>query len=322
MRPRPARRALLAVLLAAIPSAAFAGFMPAPPTTRVAVVTDTLHGVPIADPYRWLEDKEAPETRTWVKAQMSYTMEQLGKVAGRDQVVAALAKYSRVDGRSTPSLRGKRLFFTTRKADQQQAVLAMRETSDGPDVVLVDPNPMSADHTTSVNLVTASRDGKLLIYGIRKGGEDEVELHLYDVDKRAEVPGGLPKARYFGVSLDKQKQGFWYARWAPEGSRIRYHKLTDDPAKDALVFGDGLGPTEIPAAGLSDNGRWLLIGVVARSSSDHTRYYIKNVETNGPIETIADTLHSSLNVDMADDQLVIETNWKAPHHRVLVAHAK
>jgi prolyl oligopeptidase len=325
MHPRSARRVLLAALLApclAFPSAALAAFMPAPPPTRVAVVTDTLHGVPIADPYRWLEDKDAPETRTWVKAQMSYTMDQLGKVAGRDQVVATLAKFTRVDARSVPFSRGKRLYFTTRKADQQQAVLAMRESSDGPDIVLVDPNPMSADHTTSVNLVTVSIDGKMLIYGIRKGGEDEVELHLYDVDKKAEVPGGLPKARYFGVSFDKQKQGFWYSRWAPEGSRIRYHKLADDPAKDALVYGDGLGPTEIPSAALSDNGRWLLIGVFVGSSGDDTRYYIKNVETNGPIVTIADTLHSALNVDMADDQLVIETNWKAPHHRVLTAPAK
>jgi prolyl oligopeptidase len=245
---------LLAALLAAVPSAAFAAFSPAPPPTRAAVVTDTLHGVPIADPYRWLEDKDAPETRSWVKAQMTYTMDQLGKVAGRDRVVAALAKFTRVDARTIPSVRGKRLFFTTRKADQQQAVLAMREASDGPDVVLVDPNPLSPDHNTSVTLVNTSLDGKMLVYGIRKGGEDELELHVFDVEKKAEVAGGLPKARYFGVALDKQNKGFWYSRWAPEGSRIRYHRLADDAAKDALVYGDGLGPTEIPAAGLSETG--------------------------------------------------------------------
>src|SRR6185369_961170 len=119
MRSRPAHPVLLAALLAAVPSAALAVFSPAPPPTRAAVVTDTLHGVPIADPYRWLEDKDAPETRSWVKAQMTYTMDQLGKVAGRDRVVAALAKFTRVDARTIPATRGKRLFFTTRKADQQ-----------------------------------------------------------------------------------------------------------------------------------------------------------------------------------------------------------
>src|SRR4029077_8591244 len=198
MTPRPIRRALLTALSLLAPATAFAAFMPAPPSTRTAAVTDTLHGVRITDNYRWLEDKDAPETRTWVKAQMAYTMDQLGKVAGRDQVVAALAKYSRVDARSTPFVRGKRLFYTTRKADQQQAVLAMRETSGGYHVVLVDPNPMSPDHTTNVSLITVSIDGKMLVYGIRKGGEDEVELHLYDVEKKAEVPGRLPKGRYFG----------------------------------------------------------------------------------------------------------------------------
>ena len=325
MTPRPHGRLLLATLAALaalVPSATLAAFSPAPPPTRVQVVTDTLHGVPIADPYRWLESKDAPETRSWVKAQMAYTMSLLNKVPGRDQVVATLAKYSRVDARNVPVVRGPRLFFTTRKADQQQAVLAMRETSDGSDVVLVDPNPMSSDHSTSVTLITVSLDGKMLVYGIRKGGEDEVELHLYDVDRHAEVPGGLPRARYFGVSFDKAKQGFWYSRWQPEGSRIRYHRLGDDASKDAIVFGDGLGPTEIPSASLSDNGRWLMIGVFVGSSGDDTRYYLKNVDTNGPIVTVADTLHSELSVDMAEDQLVIETNWRAPHHRVLVADAK
>jgi prolyl oligopeptidase len=319
MRPGP-RTVLASTLLALVASTAIAA-IPAPPPTRVEVVRDTLHGVVIEDPYRWLENKDAPETREWVRAQMAFTMAQLGKVAGRDQVVAALAKYSKVDARTVPVLRGKRLFFTMRAADQQQAVLALRESADGSNVVLVDPNPLSADHTTSVSLITVSQDGKMLIYGIRKGGEDEVELHLMDVDKRAELPGGLPKARYFGVSFDKGKQGFWYARWAPEGSRIRYHKLGDDPARDALVFGDGLGPTEIPSASLSDNGRWLLVRVSVGASGDDTRLYLKNVEKNGPLVTVADTLHSSLQAEMAGDQLVIETNWQAPNHRVLLADA-
>ena len=320
MRPTP--RAALVLTLLALAATSATAVTPAPPPTRAEVVRDTLHGVVIEDPYRWLEAKDAPETREWVKAQMAFTLAQLGKVSGRDEVVAALARYSKVDARGVPTLRGKRLFFTTRKADQQQAVLAMRERSDGADVVLVDPNPMGADHTTSVTLVTVSRDGKLLVYGIRRGGEDELELHLLDVDKRAEVPGGLPRARYLGVSIDKQRQGFWYSRWAAEGSRLRYHKLGDDPVKDALVFGDGLGPTEIPSASLSDNGRWLVIGVAVGSSGDDRRLYLKNVETNGPIVTVADTLHSSLQVDMTGDQMVIETNWQAPNHRIVLAEAR
>ncbi len=317
MRPRPTCAAA-AVLLSLLANLALAA-APEPPPTRSEVVVDTLHGVPVEDAYRWLEDKNSLETRTWVQSQMDFTLAQLGSVAGREDVVAALARYRRIDARSVPTLRGERLFFTTRKADQQQAVLAMRTSADGEDVVLVDPNPMSPEHTTSVNLVSVSRDGKLLMYALRQGGEDEIELHLIDVDKRRELPCGMPKGRYFGVSFAADKQGFWYSRWAAEGSRIRYHRLGDDSARDALVFGEGLGPTEIPGAAVSDNGRWLMIGVSVGSSGDNRRLYLKNLEENGPIVTVADTLKCALQMDMAGDRLVIETNWGAPNHRVFAA---
>jgi len=321
MKPRHAGR-VAAALLVLLPAAALAAFSPAPPPTRVQVVTDSLHRIPFDDPYRWLEEQNAPETRDWVKAQMAYTQELLGRVPGRADVEAVLERHHKVDTRSTPTVRGRRLFFLARAVGQQLPVITLRETPDGPDLPLVDPHPLSPDHTTSVSLLTVSRDGKHLIYGIRKGGEDELELRVFDVDKRTEVPGGLPRARYFGVQFDRQKKGFWYSRYAPEGSRIRYHRLGDDPAKDALVFGEGLGPTEIPFAAVSENGRWLMIGVAVGSAGDDTRLYLKNVESNGPVVTVADTLKSALAFDMAGDQLVIQTNWRAPNHRILVAEAR
>lgn len=321
MTPRIAGRALACVLLACLPASLFAA-APAPPPTRAAVVVDSIHGIPIEDPYRWLEDKDSPETRDWVRAQMSFTQQQLEKVPGRDEVMAILARHAKVDTRNVPTVRGRRLFFTARSADQQQAALVMRETADGPDVVLVDPNPLSADGNTSVALLNVSRDGKLLAYGLRKGGEDEVEFRLFDVDKRADTGEKLPRARYQGVSIDKQNKGFWYGRWSTEGTRIYFHRLGDDPAQDALVFGDGLGPEFIPSARMSPNGRWLMLSVSRGSASDDTKLYLKNIETNGPIVTVADTLKSNLSFDMAGDQLVIKTNWGAPNWRLFVADAK
>ena len=329
MSPRSHRRATLAARLALVatcsfplaPASALAA-IPAPPPTRVAVVVDSLHGVPIEDPYRWLEDQGAPETRDWVKSQMAFTQEQLARVPGREEVLAILARHAKVDTRTVPTVRGRRLFFMSRRADQQQPVITMRESADGPDVVLVDANPLSTDGNTSVSMLNVSRDGKLLAYGVRKGGEDEVELRLFDVDKRADVGEKLPRARYQGVSIDRQNKGFWYGRWSPEGTRIRYHRVGDDPANDAVVFGEGLGPESIPSAALSANGRWLKLTVSKGSASDDTKLYLKNVESNGPVVTVADTLKCNLSFDMAGDQLVIETNWRAPNRRVFVADAR
>src|SRR3954465_8685901 len=41
----------------------------APPNSRRDQVVDHLHGVEIADPYRWLEDGTSDETRAWTAAQ-------------------------------------------------------------------------------------------------------------------------------------------------------------------------------------------------------------------------------------------------------------
>jgi prolyl oligopeptidase len=132
MHARASLRALAATLLVLLPAVARAAFSPAPPATRTEIVRDTLHGIPFEDAYRWLEEKDAPETRDWVKAQMSYTQGLLGQVPGRDEVLGVLARHLKVDARLLPTVRGKRLFFLARSVEQQQSVLTLRETADGP----------------------------------------------------------------------------------------------------------------------------------------------------------------------------------------------
>jgi len=309
------RAVLLATLLVA--GAARAADVARPPAARTAVVRDTLHGVVVEDPYRWLEEKNNPETRQWVTAQMAYTMQQLGAAPGRDEVREAVARYARLEGRTQPQVHGGRLFFTTRAVDQQQSVLVMRTGADGPDVVLVDPNPMSPDHTTSVAIMDISLDGKLLAYGIRKGGEDELEVHLLEPDTKREVPCGLKKGRYFGFTIDAARQGAFYGRWEPKGSRIWYHRFGDDDAKSKLVYGEGLGPTEIPSPTLSDDGRWLMISVYVGAGGDETRVYLREVGKDGPFVSVTDSARASFSAGFAGARIVLETNWKAPNHRIL-----
>jgi len=99
----------LVVLLAAPAASAQAADTPIPPpATHVEVVRDTLHGVVIEDPYRWLEDKDSPPTRAWVREQAAYTQYELGRVPGRDDVRALLARYAKLDTRSQPEVRAGR----------------------------------------------------------------------------------------------------------------------------------------------------------------------------------------------------------------------
>jgi len=209
----------------------------------------------------------------------------------------------------------------SRPADQQQGVLMMREGADGPDVVLLDPNPLAADHTVSVSLVDVSTDGRWIAYALRKGGEDETEVRFMDVATRAELPGRLPRARYFGVAIDGPKQGCWYARWEPKGSRVWYHRFGDEAAKDAMIFGDGLGPMEIPVVQLSPNGRWLSVTVFMGSAGTDTRVFVRASDRSGPFASVTDTLHALVNTAFAGDSIVIRTTWRAPNARLMIVAA-
>ena len=213
-----------------------------PPETRVDNVRETLYGAEITDPYRWLEDRNDPGTRAWIEAQNEYSHSLLRSLPGREKLRRRFTKLLKRDSVRMPLARNGLYFYMKRRGDQELPVIVMREGPGGREKTLIDPHPMSEDNTVSVEILDVSRDGSLLAYGVRQGGEDEQAVRLFDVKLRKDLPDRLPKARYFGVSLMPDRSGLYYSRHGREGSRVRYHPLGSDPSRDALIFGEGYGP--------------------------------------------------------------------------------
>ena len=313
----------LALLVAApLRAGEAAAARPRPPETRRDNVKDTLHGVELADPYRWLEEQDAPETRAWIEAQNKFTDSQLAPWPGRDALRQRLAALLKIDVYGVPTARNGRYFFTKRRADQDLFVLYLRRGVKGEDEVLLDPHPLSADHRTTVALQDVSDDGALIAYGVRQGGEDEIAIKLMEVDSRKELPDTLPRARYFGISIKPDKSGFYYTRHGEEGSRLYYHALGADPAKDTLIFGEGYGPEKIIFGFLSDGGRYLIINVLHGSSADKTEIYFMDVAAGGPVVTVVNDLDARFEGFPGGDTLYLGTNWNAPNGRVLAVDLK
>jgi len=151
----------------------------APPKTRMDNVTEVLHGVELVDPYRWLEDQQSPETRAWIDAQNAYTDALLGRLSGREDLKRRLTALLEVDSIELPTERNGRYFFRKRLAGQDQFVLYLRKGLHGSDAVLIDPHPMSPDHTTSVDFASISEDGALLVYGIRRPAAESALLQHF-----------------------------------------------------------------------------------------------------------------------------------------------
>ena len=125
----------------------------------------------------------------------------------------------------------------------------MREGLGGEDRLLIDPHPLSPDHTTSVDIADISADGKLLVYEIRRGGADETEIRLLDVDTGEDLADRYPTALYRDVTLVPDKSGFYYSlQDRKTGIRIRYHALGTDPRRRPGGLRRGLRPRPVDLA--------------------------------------------------------------------------
>jgi prolyl oligopeptidase len=293
-----------------------------PPETRRDNVREVIHGVEIFDHYRWLEDQKSPETRNWVRAQNEYTQSILRELPERDELKERVTELLKIDRIGMPVVRDGQYFFSKRTAEQELSVIYTRKGISGKDEILLDPHTLSSDQTKSVHLLDVSKDGSLIVYGIREGGEDEIIVHLFDVKKRENLEDQWTRGRYFGFSLKPDKKGLYYSRHSEKGSGIYYHDMGIDPSKDVKIFGDGYGLDTGISSGLSEDGRYLQISVWHGSAGKKTEIYVKDVEKNGPIVPIVNDIDARFSGKIAEDQLFMKTNWKAPNGRIIVVDLK
>jgi len=290
-----------------------------PPKTRTDDVKERIAGVEIADPYRWLEDQQSPETRAWINAQNKYTRAYLDIWPGRTALKRRLTELMKVEVINAPAELNGRYFFKRRAADQDQGVLYMRVGPEGKDEVLVDPNPLSPDKNTSVDFRDICRDGTLVAYSLRNGGEDQTTVHFLDVSTRTELPDRMPRRLYFNFSIKPDKSGVYYTWAAPEGPRLSYHAMGSDPAKDREILGKGYGPDKIIRCDLSEDGRYLTIHVFYGSAAERTEVYFQDLQSNGPIQPLVNDIPARFFGEVGGDHIFLHTNWKAPKGRILEA---
>jgi prolyl oligopeptidase len=288
-----------------------------PPVTRKDAVVDTLHGVDVPDPYRWLEDQQAPATRAWIDKQNAYTESVVGRLAGKAQIERRLTELMKIEAIGTPTVRAGRYFYTKRRADQDLQVLYMRRARDAQEEVLVDPHPLSADHSTSVTALDVSPDGTVLVYGIRAGGEDELTVRLLDVDGKTELPTTLSRARYSGISITKDKKALFYSKQTPDGPRVYMHRVGNDPSTDRKIFGDGYGLGKIIGVSLSDDGRYLTVSVRHGSAALKEEIYFADLEKGATLEPLVTDIDATFDSTIAGRTMYVRTNWNAPKQRVM-----
>lgn len=291
---------------------------PKRPETRAQDIVENLHGTQVADPYRWLENQEDPEVRAWIEAQNAYTQAMVGKLPQREKVRKEMMELTDMDSYELPYFAGNRYFYQMRRAKDDLSMICSRKGLNDPDEVLIDPHGMSADHSLSIDLQDVASDGSRLIYGIRKGGEDQLSLRIFDLASKRDLDDDFPRAFYFGATFHPDGKGMVYIDRRPEGPRMYYHTIGAPRSQDKLLFGEGITADKIVWSSFSRNGRHQLITVSEGSSGNRDIYY-RATAPDSPIKKVVSASDGWFQALFAGDRLFLQSNRNAPNLRVLEA---
>mgnify|MGYP001432726771 CR=1 FL=1 len=298
---------------------------PYPPSRRDPTV-ELLHGMPIPDPYRWLEDGTSSETRDWTAAQNALTESWLGRVPGRETIRARLETLLAIDALGAPTPAGGRYFHIRRQQSQNQPILYVREGLHGPDRVLLDPNALNRDGTTALDWYFPSPDGRMLAYGLSDDGSEQSVLQVLEVASGRVLGDRIDRTRAADLAWLPDASGFYYTRYPRPGEvpvvdepyhrAVHFHQLGADPAADPLTF----RPVERehwPGVNLSPDGRWLVISV-ARTFDAVDLYLLDRESGAGPVPVVRDQPYA-YHGTVVRDRLYIRTNQAAPTYRLYLA---
>ena len=301
-----------------------------PDTKRVNVVEDHF-GVPVEDPYRWLEDdvRNDPEVAAWVAAENKVTdafLETLPLRGWFKERMTQLYDYERF---GLPVKKGGHYFYTHNTGLQNQGVLFVRDGVDGEPRQLIDPNGWSADGATALAEWTPSEDGKLLAYAIQDGGTDWRSVKVMDVATGKIRSDQLKWLKYSGyVSWAKDGSGFYYSRYpapaakaafqnATLNERIYFHKLGTPQSADRLVYATPANPKLGHSGYVTDDGHWLVISTTLAGDENDVHVIDLRKPGSRPIPLFTGLKNQWNFVGNEGNRFFFSTDKNAPLKRVV-----
>ncbi len=296
------------------------------PNTKTGEVEDDYFGTIIKDPYRWLEDDNSEETAEWVKQQNELTNAYLETIPYRNKMKDRLTKIWDYPKVSAPFKKGDKFFFYMNDGLQNQSVLYYKNTLDGEEIELLDPNTLSKDGTVALSTISVSDDGKYLGYAVSRAGSDWQEIFVREIQSSKDLDDHIEWVKFSGISW--YKNGFFYSRY-PEpkdgeelsatntNAKIFYHELGESQSKDVLVYEDVDNSETGFYAGVTESKKYLIISASV-STSGNALLYKDLSNDNSKVITLIKEFDNDFNVvDEIDDVLYVYTNYNAPRYKII-----
>jgi prolyl oligopeptidase len=204
-------------------------------------VVEILHGVAVADPYRWLEDRTLPETEDWIAKQCDRFDDYIQQLEPLSQLKQRILDYVDVETVDGIGKVCERYFYRKRRIREQQSSIFVMDSSTRTERLLVDPS--SQGPYTSVNIHRVSANGNLLAYEVKQGGEDTQAIHIVAVNTGAVLPDHLERGNARGFAFSRKKGGFYYCHdviGAPSNQErdhvVRFHRFGTAADGDLILL--------------------------------------------------------------------------------------
>ena len=320
-------------LIAVMPALAFAGWnYPASPRVEQ---TDDFFGTKVPDPYRWLEELDSPQTKTWVTAESSATQDFLSKLPQREAIRQRLLELTNYPRFSLPVKEGGKYFYTYNSGLQNQAPLYVKDTLAAEGRLLLDPNLLSKDGTVALSGYASSDDGQWLVYGTAKAGSDWNEFRVRSVGTGKDTDDLLTWVKFSGMSWTKDSKGFFYSRY-PEptkqgdatfselaNQKIYYHRLGTPQSSDIMVYASPEFPKRGWSGSVTDDGRYLLIYGSEGTDPRNRLYYLdlkdpQHPDFSGQVVKLIDSIEASYGViGNRGSVLFVDTDLDAARKKII-----
>ncbi|KAG9287111.1 hypothetical protein G9A89_001005 [Geosiphon pyriformis] len=312
-----------------------------PKVRRNSSVIEELHGIRVADPYRWLEDPDSAETKAFVEDQNAITNKYLESYPDREKFRQSLTTIYNYEIYGCPFKEGDFYYYFYNTGLQAQSVLYQQSSLTAEPKIFFDPNTLETDGTASLSSFSFSKSGKLFAYGISKSGSDWITVYIKPttgIESNQHLDDLLEWVKFSGFSFTHDDAGFFYNQYPkPEktedkgtetdsnlNAKIYYHKVGTQQVEDILVYQDPTNPEYFLNGEVSEDGQYLLLNIL-KDTSPVNKFWIADLQkTGGKVTTDLGFVKIVDNFDAEYSYIInqgskfyFKTNLNAPRYKII-----
>ena len=298
-----------------------------PPITEQDDLVETLHGVEVADPYRWLEDFTSDRAATWEQLQNDYTAQFIQQTKLKRAIKNDLEEIWDGESISTPYVQNGNTFYYYNEGEWQHSKLMMKSCiTDCAAEVLIDPNTFSEDGTFSLGGTSISPDGKLIAYAVSDGGSDWRTWYVMDIASRELLPDVIEWSKFSGAVWAKDNSGFYYQRYdTPEEEllvdineqpKLMFHTLGTNQIDDTIIYENPAQPRWGWSISISENNAYKILSI-SDGTEEKNRVYIQTTDSNEFLPVIDELIGEYAYLTSLDNVLFFYSTENASNGKVV-----